>query len=165
MQARLLCPALAPRTHSHTRWSSKHTNSSNPQPSGYWRYHNSFFFPNGKPGKMIGTVYVAKRLASTGSEGEKNWVVYFFLAFSQRPGNIWCTVGRYFLKKKVGKKRKKKKKKKNPPLKRLGCTGALTRSHLKLGPRPSSSVNGQPQPRRTPPPPPRLFSVLPLSSS
>ena len=36
------------------------------------------FFPNGKPGKMIGTMYVAKRLASTGSEGEKNWVVYFF---------------------------------------------------------------------------------------
>lgn len=42
----------------------------------------------------------------------------------------------------------------------------LTRSHLKPGPQPSSSVNGQPQSSPAPPPPaspapPQVFSVLP----
>lgn len=37
-----------------------------------------FFFPNGKPGKMIELVYVAKRLASTGSEGKKIELCIFF---------------------------------------------------------------------------------------
>lgn len=50
---------------------------------------------------------------------------------------------------------KKERKGGRRTLKRLGCSGALTRSHLKPGPRPSSSVNGQPQPSPAPPPPPR----------
>ena len=53
--------------------------------------------------------------------------------------------------KKESRKEKKEEGKKTLPLKRLGCTGALTRSHLKLGPWPSSSVNGQPQPPYTSP--------------
>lgn len=30
-------------TCTHTLWSPEHTNPSDPQPLGYWRYHNSFF--------------------------------------------------------------------------------------------------------------------------
>lgn len=66
-------------TCTHTLWSPEHTNPSDPQPLGDWRYHNSFF-PNGKPGKMIEAVYVAKRLASTGSEGKKIELCMFFFS-------------------------------------------------------------------------------------
>lgn len=54
-------------------------NPSDPRPSGYWHYHHSFF-PNGKPGKMIEPVCVAKRLASTGSEREKIELCLFFFS-------------------------------------------------------------------------------------
>lgn len=84
-QAHSPCPALASHTdtpaHALTQADSWNTpNPSDPGPSGYWRYHNSFFFffPNGKPGKMIELVYVAKRLASTGSEGKKIELCIFF---------------------------------------------------------------------------------------
>lgn len=69
----------------------------------------------------------------------------------------------------VFKKEKEKKENRGgggrTTLQRLDCTEALTRSHLKPGPRPSSSVNGQPQSSPAPPPaspaPPQVFSVLP----
>lgn len=52
-------------------------------------------------------------------------------------------------------------------LKRLDCAGALTRSHLTPGPRPSSSVNGQPQSSLAPPPtfpaPPQSLLCSPTS--
>lgn len=57
--------------------STFHATEIDPGPSGYWRYHNSFF-PNGKPGKMTEPVCVAKRLASTGSEGKKIELSFFF---------------------------------------------------------------------------------------
>lgn len=121
------CHALPQlRARAHNAGLLRTPNPSDPGPSGYWRYHNSFF-PNGKPGKMIEPVCVAKRLASTGSEGKKiELCVFFFLlplakdlgAFDVQSAGI----------KKKKKERKEKKKKHTHTLKRLGCTGALTLS-------------------------------------
>lgn len=82
--------------------------------------------------------------------GKKLSCVFFFLPLAKDLGTFDVQSAGIFKKRKQERKERRRKKK-NPPLKRLGCTGALTRSHLKLGPRPSSSVNGQPQPPYTSP--------------
>lgn len=77
-------------THIFRRRTSAHTKPFRSWALGLLALSQLFFFPIGKPGKLIEPVCVAKRLASTGSGGGKLSCVSFFfsLAFSQRPGSI-----------------------------------------------------------------------------
>ena len=88
MQARLPCPALAPCTHSHTCWSPKHTNSSNPQPSGYWRYHNSFF--SQRQARKDDRNYVCSQKTGLNwfRRGKKLSCVFFFLPLAKDLGTF-----------------------------------------------------------------------------
>lgn len=161
MQATFYVPPWL-HAHSHTRWSSKHTNSSNPQPSGYWRYHNSFFSQRQARKDDRNCTCKPQKTGLNWFRRGKNWVVYFFLPLAKDLGTFDVQSASIF--KKESRKEKKEEEKKTHHWKGLAALGprhahlklALGQVHLLMDSR-NRGVHTSP--------PPRLFSVLPLSSS